>query len=168
MQRFFRLKMDPEGRYVILTIQIASVTFTLVTVYVPPPFPADVLVKLSLMLLSRPPGPLLYEIKGLPIATIEEQISLYADDTLVYLADTQDLLKTLLLEIDKFGDYSGFRVNWDKSNLFPLDPDATVQIHPDSRIQVVSSFRYLVVIVQLPLSTYIENNLCPLLIQLLA
>lgn len=105
------------------------------------------------------------QIRGFPIATIEEQISLYADDTLVYLTDTQDLLKTLLLEMDNFGDYSGFQVNWDKSNLFPLDPDATVQIHPDSRLQVVSSFRYLGVIVQLPLSSYIENNLFPLLTQ---
>lgn len=55
-----QIKADPEGRYVVLMIQISSVTITLVTVYVPPPFSADVLVKLSLMLLSRPPGALLY------------------------------------------------------------------------------------------------------------
>lgn len=35
-------------------------------------------------------------IKGLPIATIEEQVSMYADDTLVYLADTHESLHALL------------------------------------------------------------------------
>lgn len=96
-------------------------------------------------------------IKGLPFATIEERISLYADDTLVYLADTHDSLKALLSEMDTFFDYSGFRVIWDKSSLFPLERDVAPMIHQDSRLQVVSSFRYLGVIVQLPLSSYIAN-----------
>lgn len=50
-------------------------------------------------------------IKGLPIANIEERISLYADDTLVYLADANEPLQALLEEVNTFGDYSGFRVN---------------------------------------------------------
>lgn len=86
-------------------------------------------------------------IKGLPIANIEERISLYADDTLVYLADTNESLRALLEEVTTFGDYSGFRVNWDKSSLFPLDVITPLQIHPDSKLQVVSSFRYLGVLV---------------------
>lgn len=69
-------------------------------------------------------------------------------------------------EINTFGDYSGFWVNWDKSNLFHLDTTAIPQIHPESRLQVVSSFRYLGVMVQIPLSAYIANNLDPLLTQL--
>lgn len=61
-------------------------------------------------------------IKGLPIADMEEQVSLYTDDTLVHLANTRDTLKALLSEIGTYGDFSGFRVSRDKSNLFPLDP----------------------------------------------
>lgn len=43
-------------------------------------------------------------IKGLPIGTFEERVSLYEDDTLVYLADTHDSLKVLLSKINTFGD----------------------------------------------------------------
>ena len=39
----------------------------------------------------------------------------------MYLADTNESLQALLVEINTFGDYSGFRVNWDKSSLFLLD-----------------------------------------------
>lgn len=84
---------------------------------------------------------------------------------MVYLADTHDSLKTLLSEITTFGDYSGFRVNWDKSNLFPFDPDAISQVHSDSRLQVESSFGNLGVMVQLLLSSCIANNLCSLITQ---
>lgn len=43
-----------------LTLWIISVILTLVNVYIPPPFSPDLLSKLSLSLLSRPHGPLLY------------------------------------------------------------------------------------------------------------
>lgn len=42
------------------------------------------------------------------INDIEEQISLYADDTLVYLANPHDSLTNLLTVINTFGDFSGF------------------------------------------------------------
>lgn len=80
-------------------------------------------------------------IKDLPINDIEERISLYADDTLVYLTDPRDSLTNLLAEINTFGDYSGFRVNWDKSTLFPLDQAAISEIQSDSRLQIATSFR---------------------------
>lgn len=51
--------MDPDGRFVVLTLQISYVTLTLVNIYIPPPFSVEVLSKLSLQLLNRPPGPLL-------------------------------------------------------------------------------------------------------------
>lgn len=105
-------------------------------------------------------------VKGLPINDIEERISLYADDTLVYLADPCDSHTNLLAEINTFGYYSRFRVNWDKSTLFPLDQAVIPVIQSDSRLQVTTSFRYLGVTIQLPLSLYVTNNLCPLLLQL--
>lgn len=68
--------------------------------------------------------------------------------------------------MNTFGDYSGFWMNWDKSILFPVDQAAIPLVHPDFRLQVVPSCRYLGIVVQLPLSSYINNNLCPLLSQL--
>lgn len=92
--------------------------------------------------------------RGLPIGTLEEHIFLCTDDTLVYLADIQDSLKDILSEINAFGDF-----------LFPLDQAAVPLIHPDSRLQVAPSFRYLGIVVH-PLSSYINTNLCPVLSQL--
>lgn len=54
------VKTDPEGRYIVLILRISTIIFTLVNVYVPPPFSVEVLSKLSLHLLNRPLGPLLY------------------------------------------------------------------------------------------------------------
>lgn len=65
--------------------------------------------------------------------------------------------------MESFGEFSGFRINWSKSSLFPLDPEQLV--HPSSQLQVVHSFRYLGV-VQLPLSSYVTKNLCPMIAQL--
>lgn len=54
------VKTDLEERFITLSIQIATMSFTLVNVYVPLPFSSKLLSKLSLLLLSRPDGPLLY------------------------------------------------------------------------------------------------------------
>lgn len=54
------VKTDPAGRFIILTLRIVSTIFTLVNIYVPPPFSPDVLSHLSLLLLSRSPSPLLF------------------------------------------------------------------------------------------------------------
>lgn len=55
-----QVNTDPDRRFIILILRIASVTFTLINISIPPPFSVEVLSKLSLQLLSRPPGPLLY------------------------------------------------------------------------------------------------------------
>lgn len=53
-----QVKNGPR-RQIILALQISSATFTLVNIYIPPPFSVEVLSKLSFQLLNRPPGPLL-------------------------------------------------------------------------------------------------------------
>lgn len=93
---------------------------------------------------------------GLSIGPLEECISLFVDNTLTYRVDPKD---SLLVIVEEFWDYSGFWVNWEKSNLFPIDPVAVSEIHPDSRLKLVQSFKYLGVMVQLPLQTYIPNNI---------
>lgn len=40
--------------------------------------------------------------------------------TLLYLCDAQQSLAAALDIINTFGRYSGVRINWDKSVLFPL------------------------------------------------
>lgn len=68
-------------------------------------------------------------VRGLQIGDLEERVSLYADDMLLYLSDPDSSLSFLLIQ--EFGDFSGFRINWAKSTLFLLDPkpDLVIPAH---------------------------------------
>lgn len=92
--------------------------------------------------------------------------SLFADDLLLYLSDVDGSLINALNIILRFVVYSRFKVNWSKSIVFPFDPLFTPRMPPDVPLQMVSKFKYLGVEIQLPLSTYIPNNLSPLIAQL--
>lgn len=76
------------------------------------------------------------------MGSLEEQISHYADDTLLYLQDAGESLEAALEIFDTFGRFSGIRMNWSKSNIFPLDHQAR---DPDMEIPLccVDQFRYL-------------------------
>lgn len=63
--------------------------------------------------------------RGLQVGPLVEKISLYADDSLLYLADASDSLKAALAVFDKFGQFSGIRINWNKIGPFsPLSINA--------------------------------------------
>lgn len=51
-----------------------------------------------------------------------DTICLYADDTLIYLGDTDGSMKNVMQLITDFGALLGFKINWNKSVLMPLDP----------------------------------------------
>lgn len=52
---------------------------------------------------------------------MEECVSLYAYNMLLYLQDPGPSLLAAFGLIQEFGDYSGFRNNWAKSSLSPID-----------------------------------------------
>ena len=105
-------------------------------------------------------------IKGCSINDREEKTSLYADDMLLYLADAGSSLTSALDRISGFGVYSGFKVNWSKSVVFPFSSDYVPLMPPEAPLQVVPRFRYLGIEIQLPLNTYTKNNLFPLVSRL--
>lgn len=80
---------------------------------------------------------------GFKCAAVEERISFYADDILLYLGDVRSSLGSVMTIITKFGNWLGPRINWDKSALLPIDllplplPVEAVQF------QVVLEFKYL-------------------------
>lgn len=49
-----------------------------------------------------------------------QYISLYADDLLLFLANTREALRGAQTLLNTFGDLSGLRVNWSKTCLFPM------------------------------------------------
>lgn len=54
-------------------------------------------------------------------ARLWKKIGLYADDTILYLADQGPSLQAALGIIEKMESFSGLRINWDKSQILPLD-----------------------------------------------
>lgn len=58
-------------------------------------------------------------LQGIQVGVITDKISLYADDTLLFLKDISSLPPAL--QIDKFGSFSGIKVNWGKSLLCSIN-----------------------------------------------
>lgn len=63
-------------------------------------------------------------VRGLRVGQLEENLSLYPDDALLYLNDAGPSLSAALKLFDTFGTFSGIRINWSKSFLFPIDNKA--------------------------------------------
>ena len=59
-------------------------------------------------------------IKGITIGREEHIISLYADDILLYLHDPLNSMPSLLSLFEEFGKLSGYKVNWDKTEIMPI------------------------------------------------
>lgn len=48
------------------------------------------------------------------------KISLYGDDVLLFISQPQVTIPQLLDKINSFGTFSGYRINWNKSELMPV------------------------------------------------
>lgn len=48
------------------------------------------------------------------------KISLYADDVLLFISQPQVTISQILDKINSFGTFSGYRINWNKSELMPM------------------------------------------------
>lgn len=82
------------------------------------------------------------EIRGLTIGDLEEKVSLYVDDMLIYLENPQSLLPAMLDIIRQFLCFSGFQVNWDKSVLFQIDQGTSLVLPPSCPLPIVSGSCY--------------------------
>lgn len=98
-------------------------------------------------------------IHGLRLDSLVEKISLYADDTLLYLADSDISLQTALQTIEYFGSFSSLKINWDKSQILPIDnfPSPKLQEHLPLQKQV-SSIKYLGVSVSRSPADYLKHR----------
>lgn len=90
-------------------------------------------------------------------------ISLYADDTLLYLGDTQGTMKAVMSHIENFRALSIFSINWNKSVLMLLDHLPYPLTECAKYVQIVFSFRYLGIQITFDPNQYIELNVLLLL-----
>lgn len=103
------------------------------------------------------------DITGFQIKGMEERISLYADDILLYLGDVVASINPIMEIIGEFGSWSGLLINWDKSVLMPLDQPSLPLLSVSVPLQVVSEFRYLGIVIRPKPQDYIDTNLSPLM-----
>lgn len=61
-------------------------------------------------------------LQGLISETLHDLVSLYADNTLLYLQHAETSLLEALHILDDYSLYSGLKINWDKSCVSLLDP----------------------------------------------
>lgn len=99
-------------------------------------------------------------VRGISIGPVEEKMSLYVDDTRLYLSNATTSLREALLLIDLFGTYLGICINWGKSVLFALHSTGD-RLPTDTPLQIVSQFKYLGVIIHKDTSQFIPLNLAP-------
>lgn len=57
---------------------------------------------------------------GVKLGDNESRISLYADDILLFITNPEKSIPTLILIINEFGLFSGYKINYNKSEALPL------------------------------------------------
>lgn len=102
------------------------------------------------------------EIRGLTVRHLTENISLYADDTLLYLADSGPSLHNALQTIEGFGTFSGLNINWEKSQILPIDSFPPTEEQTNLPLQRVALIKYLGIQISRSPSDYIALNIEPL------
>lgn len=84
-------------------------------------------------------------------------ISLFADDTLLYLSNINKTVPHVLQLFDKFHDLSGYKINWAKSSLMQIGP-SKVKLSLPPFIPIVTSFTYLGIKISGSLSNILRDN----------
>ena len=95
------------------------------------------------------------------------KVSLYADDLLLYLSNLSVSVPAALATLHSFGQISGYKLNLNKSEIFPINPAAKMYPLKDFPFKVANySFVYLGVHVTHKFEDLYKANFAPLLIRI--
>lgn len=100
------------------------------------------------------------DICSFSVKSHKQCISLYADDILLFISDLQTSFPLILNVFGKFSLFSGYKINWDKSSILPLNSIAKLSyyIKLSYNIPIRNSITYLGIAVQSSLQTIPDAN----------
>lgn len=102
-------------------------------------------------------------IQGLKLDNNEHKISLYADDILLYITDPEKSISHLQNAIKQFGSYSGYRINFNKSNAIFLHMTPTEKMLTSCGFNCTpKGFKYLGIFITPTLDKLLTENYTPL------
>lgn len=103
------------------------------------------------------------KIHGLRVGWLEERVALYADNLLLFLNDAGASLQGALSIMNTFSAFTGLRVNWHKSQFFPVDEGARSSSYPSLPLQCVDHFTYLGIVISRHSKDFVSLNLNPVI-----
>uniref|UniRef100_A0A671UDU8 Reverse transcriptase domain-containing protein n=1 Tax=Sparus aurata TaxID=8175 RepID=A0A671UDU8_SPAAU len=105
-------------------------------------------------------------IKGIQVADVEHCIALFADDTLLFLTNLEQSFSALADVINRFGKFSGYRVNKTKSSVLFLS--GRERLHPTVQhpfMNTPQGFRYLGIFITPNLNSLVSANYDPVILK---
>lgn len=98
-------------------------------------------------------------ISSISIKGTTHSISLYADNILIYLSDVANSVPHVLNLFEEFGSFSGYKINWSKSLLMPLNLAAKKLTLSSLPIDLEhNGFTYLGIQIRPSLSSIVKDN----------
>ena len=105
--------------------------------------------------------------RGIQREGTEYRLSLYADDLVLYVTDPIQGIPGILSILKKFGSVSGYKLNVEKSEFFPINVPAKQIQEADIPFKLArSGFKYLGVNITHSLDSLFKANFAPLLSQM--
>ena len=103
-------------------------------------------------------------IEGICINGEDHKVARYADDVLVYLSNPSNSLPNLMAVLEKFGNYSGYKLNIQKTHILTINYQPTKQLREKFHINWdQKSLKYLGINLLRRIQTLAEINYGPLL-----
>ena len=93
------------------------------------------------------------------------KLSLYADDLLLYISDLDRSIPAILSLLDQFGSFSGYKLNFNKSELFPLNAQTLTSRSIPFKV-VTDNFTYLGIKITKKHKDLFRMNFLPLISQI--
>lgn len=100
-------------------------------------------------------------VEGITMGNLVEKKVLYADDVVLFLDYPATSLPQAIL--DHVSTFSGLRVNWHKSTIFPLGKDVCQAAFASTPLQKVSRVKYLGLTITNSVSDYFRQNVAPVI-----